>query len=138
MFNLPNNGPAIRASRTRLCDYTRVLAGLHSLTREQIEALDAVHVAGQQVAHRFSFRSGDLVFFNNLRMLHARDGFKDGLEEQNTTKRYVLRLILKDDRNEGWEVPPELEETWKELYDHQDEKELICVRPELVSYKAGH
>lgn len=97
-----------------------------------------MHVAGQEVAHRFAFRSGDVVFFNNLRMMHARDDFKDGLEEQNTTKRYVLRLILKDDRNKGWEVPPELEETWRQLYDHQDEKELIFVKPDLVSYKAGH
>lgn len=112
-----------------------------------------MHVAGKEVVHRFTFRSGDLIFFNNMRMLHARDAFVDGCEEQNTTKRYVLRLILKgispertsdDSRNPPsdtactWEVPPELKETWRELYEHEDEIEIISVKEQLMSYKAGH
>lgn len=97
-----------------------------------------MHVVGQEVARRFAFRSGDIVFFNNLRMLHARDSFVDGCGEHNTTKRYVMRLILKDDGNRGWELPSELNEKWRELYDHQDEEEIIPVKERLMCYKADH
>lgn len=71
-------------------------------------------------------------------MLHARDSFVDGCEEQNTTKRYVMRLILKDDGNGDWELAPELSEKWRELYDHEDGTEIISTRERLMSYKAGH
>jgi len=112
---------------------------LPPLSAQQIEAVDALHVAGQAVARRFELRSGDIIFFNNLRMMHARDGFVDGDEEENTTKRYLLRLILKDGRNdEKWELPPEMQPTWKEIYDHEDEKEIVPIHEELFSYKAGH
>jgi hypothetical protein len=90
------------------------------------------------VARRFQFRSGDILFFNNMRMMHARDSFVDGCEDQNTTKRYLLRLILKDDRNNGWELPPELASVWQELYDHDDDEEVIPLHESLFSFKASH
>jgi hypothetical protein len=90
------------------------------------------------VAHRLQLRSGDIIFFNNLRMMHARDGFADGDESENTTRRYLLRLILKDESNDKWAMPPEMATTWKEIYDHEDETEIVPIREELFSYKAGH
>jgi hypothetical protein len=139
LYTLPTNGLALQASRTRISDAFRPRPSfLPPLTSQQIEALDALHVIGQEVAHRFAFRSGEMVFFNNLRMMHARDAFVDGCEAQNTTKRYVMRLILRDGRNPGWEVPPEMEETWRELYEHQDGDEVIPVWRELMSRKATH
>jgi hypothetical protein len=71
-------------------------------------------------------------------MMHARDAFVDGNEEENTTKRYVLRLILKDERNSKWVMPPQMANTWKELYDHEDEMEVVPIHEELFSFKAGH
>lgn len=84
------------------------------------------------------FRAGDILFFNNMRMMHARDGFVDGNEAENTTRRYLLRLILKDERNEGWEVPEAMERTWRELYAHDDGDEIVPVHPRLFSFKAAH
>lgn len=78
------------------------------------------------------------MFFNNMKMMHARDGFIDGSEEDGTTRRYLLRLILRDERNEAWEVPPEMQATWSELYDHEDGDEIIPIHPTLFSFKAGH
>lgn len=106
---------------------------------QQVEAINALHVAGQEVARRIDFHRGDMLFFNNLRMMHARDGFIDGDEDENTTRRYLLRLILKDERNaDSWEIPPELKRTWEELYDHDDEEERFMIHPELFSFKASH
>ena len=93
---------------------------------------------GQQVARRFEFRSGDMLFFNNMRVMHARDSFVDGCEEQNTTRRYLLRLILQDERNGRWEVPPQMEPTWRELYAHEDDDEVIPIHESLFSFKAAH
>lgn len=141
LFTLPSGQLALQVSRSRLFGTpTRPRpTWLPPVSAQQIEAVDALHVAGQDVARRFEFRSGDIIFFNNLRMMHARDGFVDGNEEENTTKRYLLRLILKDERDDvNWEMPPEMQPTWKEIYDHDDEKEIVPIREELFSYKAGH
>lgn len=141
LFNLASGKLATQISRARLfgtADMHRPKS-LPPLTPEQVEALDAVHATGQDVARRFQFRSGDIFFFNNMRLLHARDSYMDGNEEENTTRRYLLRLILKDERNrDGWEIPIELKETWKELYDHDDESELFPIYEERFSYKASH
>lgn len=80
-----------------------------------------------------------MIFFNNLKMMHARDAFIDGDAEDNETSRYLLRLILHDERADAhWEIPPALKPTWDELYDHEDEEELFSIRPKLFSHKAGH
>ena len=139
LFTLPSNGTAIQASRTRLCNGIRPRPSfLPPLSAQQIRSLDSLHAAGHEVARRFQFRSGDILFFNNMRMMHARDSFVDGCEDQNTTKRYLLRLILKDDRNNGWELPPELASVWQELYDHDDDEEVIPLHESLFSFKASH
>jgi hypothetical protein len=80
-----------------------------------------------------------MIFFNNIRMMHARDSFIDGDAEENETTRYLLRLILHDDRDDvSWEIPKALEPTWKELYEHEDADEVFAIHPELFSYKAAH
>lgn len=91
------------------------------------------------MAKRVDLRPGDMLFFNNLQMMHSRDAFIDGNEEENTTRRYLLRLILHDGRADApWEIPPELGSTWDELYNHDDQEEVFAIHPELFSYKAAH
>jgi len=139
LFDTPSNGLVLQASRSRLCNSFRPRPGsIGELSEAQIRALDALHTVGQEVAHRIVFRAGDMLFFNNMRMMHARDGFVDGSEAENTTQRYLLRLILKDERNGGWEVPEAMEKTWRELYAHEDAEEVVPVHPTLFSFKAGH
>ena len=140
LFTLPSGQLALQCSRSRLYGTpTRPRPDwLPPLSSKQIEAVDALHVTGQEVSRRLHLRSGDIIFFNNLRMMHARDGFVDGDESENTTRRHLLRLILKDERNEKWVMPPEMAETWREIYDHEDETEIVPIREELFSYKAGH
>ncbi|ORY09660.1 hypothetical protein BCR34DRAFT_486920, partial [Clohesyomyces aquaticus] len=141
LFTQPSGRLAIHASRSRIFGTASRPRPdcLPPLTSKQREAVDALHAAAQEVSQRFDFRSGDMMFCNNLRLMHAREAFVDGDEDENTTKRYLLRLILHDDRQESkWEVPPELSKTWKELYDHDNEAEVFTIHPELFSFKAGH
>jgi hypothetical protein len=79
-----------------------------------------------------------MLFFNNLRMMHARTAYLDGNEKDGTSMRYMLRLILKDLENNAWQEPHELAGTWEELYDHADEEELVSIKAELFSYTASH
>lgn len=136
LFDTPSNGMVIQSSRSRLCDARPSSIG--ELSELQLQALDFLQSAGAEVAHRIPLRRGDMIFFNNMRMMHARDAFVDGDPSENTTARYLLRLILKDERNPAWEVPDALKERWKEMYDHGEDEEVIPVHPRLFSLKATH
>jgi hypothetical protein len=139
LFKTPSNNLVAQVSRSRLCNGIRLRPQrIPSLAEDQVQAIDALHAVGMEVAKRFSFLSGDMLFFNNMRMMHSRDAFVDGCEEENTTYRYLLRLILKDDINEQWEVPPEMDSTWRTLYGHENHEEVIPVHPALFSFKASH
>ena len=78
---------------------------------------------------------GDMIFFNNLSMLHARDSFID-----DTTvgrKRHLLRLILRNEEM-AYELPKQLEQTWAELYDHPVEEEIFPVKSKLFTFACSH
>ncbi|XXG99226.1 hypothetical protein Hte_005563 [Hypoxylon texense] len=69
-------------------------------TAQQVEALDIL----QQIAERHQLRLrtelGDLTFFNNFALLHARDSFRDTPE----ATRWIVRLWLKN-KPTAWPLP---------------------------------
>ena len=68
-------------------------------------------------------------------MLHARDAFVDDNARGNN--RHLLRLILKKN-DEAHGLPPQLAETWKQLYEHDAEEELLPIEKELFSRATEH
>ena len=76
-----------------------------------------------------------MVFFNNLSMLHARDAFVDN--EAEGQKRHLLRLILRNEEA-AYDLPDQLKDTWKGLYDHDLAEELFPVKSELFTFSASH
>ncbi|KAI1325237.1 hypothetical protein F5Y16DRAFT_378291 [Xylariaceae sp. FL0255] len=93
--------------------------GIPDLTRLQCIALDALHFTAESTACTISYQMGDIVFFNNRRLLHGREGFNDDLEGDMQTKRHILRLWLQDEEMSG--LPPEaLITTWKRTSELQD------------------
>lgn len=76
-----------------------------------------------------------MVFFNNLSMMHARDGFVDN--EAAGLKRHLLRLILRDD-GAAYELPEQLKDTWRDLYEHKVEEEEFPVKKELFAFACSH
>ena len=114
---------------------------LPDLTAQQLITLDALHMIGMKVAISFDFQAGDLLFFNNTTMMHARDSFTDADIESEGPKRHLLRLILRDERPTAagrWTIPRALEDVWKSLYDHQDQEEIFSVKEELFSWATSH
>jgi len=69
----------------------------------QIEALDAV----EKIAHKhqlvLDMRPGDLVYINNLALVHSREAFED----DPSNARYLARLWLKNE-SLSWDIPPAL------------------------------
>ena len=77
-----------------------------------------------------------MIFFNNLSMLHARDAFEDS--NARGKKRHLLRLILKSRNGKAPELPPQLAEMWKQLYEHDAEDEILPVEKQLFSRATEH
>ena len=70
----------------------------------QIEALDAVENIAQKHQLLIDMRPGDLVYINNLALLHSREAFED----DPSNMRYLVRLWLKNETM-SWDIPPALE-----------------------------
>ncbi|KAI5811902.1 hypothetical protein BZA77DRAFT_253974 [Pyronema omphalodes] len=88
--------------------------GIPELTTEQSDALDTVHFTALAHAVYVLQQKGDLQYWNNFALVHAREGFRD----RGADKRHLLRLWLRDEeRREEWgEVPEVLRSTWLEAF----------------------
>ena len=78
--------------------------GLPVLTEAQAEALDAVHFLAEKHQLKMAMAPGDLRFFNNLAILHRRDGFEDS----ESDKRHMMRVWLWNEEL-TWSLPPALQ-----------------------------
>jgi hypothetical protein len=91
------------------------------LTRIQCEALDAVHFAAAETAHRIQYREGDLLLFNNRRILHGRDAFTDAagadqVQGYSLSRRHMVRLWLKDEQMAGRPPNSALQVLWGKIF----------------------
>lgn len=95
------------------------------MTELQAEALDKVHFSAEKHCLTLECRRGDMQFWNNLAILHAREAFTDaevqeGQAEQTVLgKRHLLRLWLRRD-DSPWKTPYYLQKQLKEVYDVND------------------
>ena len=110
-------------------------ASLPALTSIQRRALDALHYIAMKNATEIQLEPGDMVFFNNMCMMHARDAFVDN--EAAGLKRHLIRLILRDDEA-AYELPEQLKDTWRDLYEHEVEEEEFPVEKELFAFACSH
>ena len=90
-------------------------SSLPALTSSQAEALDMVHLAATRTATNVSFIKGDMLFFNNRKILHGRKQFFDG--EGEAESRHFLRLWLRDEKLAG-HPPGYLRGRWAKIFDY--------------------
>ena len=86
-------------------------SGIPDLTRIQSVALDAVHFTAESTMCTIRYQKGDIVFFNNRRILHGREGFSNGSGAAQA-KRHILRLWLRDEEMSG-PPPRPLAKSWE-------------------------
>ncbi|PMD45737.1 Clavaminate synthase-like protein, partial [Hyaloscypha variabilis F] len=97
--------------------------GLPTVTPQQVEALDAIQSIAEKHQHHLSMQLGDLIFINNLSILHAREGFQD--DEENT--RYLVRMWLKNE-SLAWKLPLPLQRGNERLFNSLDIEEKWNIR----------
>ena len=81
------------------------------MTEAQAEALDAVHFAAVKSSVKINLKQGDMLFVNNLSILHSRAKFED--DDDKT--RYAMRLWLHNP-GRAWKIPPALQLDWDRTY----------------------
>lgn len=87
---------------------------LPRISKRQWRALNAVHFYGNDNALRMRYETGDVIFFNNRRILHGRTAFED--DRDVNKPRHILRLWLKDAELAG-EPPACLQDRWHRIFD---------------------
>lgn len=86
-----------------------------SLTERQAAALDALHFTAMSSACILRYKKGDIVFFNNRRVLHGRQEFQD----DEASQRHMLRLWLRDEEL-AEPVPGCLDRLWKQVFSENE------------------
>ncbi|KAF2679861.1 Clavaminate synthase-like protein [Lentithecium fluviatile CBS 122367] len=112
---LTEGNPEMMFSRGAIIQSPRGMRppGIPNVTEDQNYALDAVHFAASKHLLRIEYLQGDLLFFNNRRLLHGRDAFSD----RNGKHRHILRLWLKDEKLAGPAPHPTLRTLWAKIFD---------------------
>ncbi|OCF39914.1 taurine catabolism dioxygenase TauD [Kwoniella heveanensis CBS 569] len=95
-------------SRRPYFGFYEVDAVVPPLPEEKHLALDAIHFTAEKYRLDLNLEKGDLEFFNNLTVFHARDASEDSEKNQ----RHLLRVWLE---NKDQELPSELEALYERL-----------------------
>jgi hypothetical protein len=112
-----NNGfPEMIFSRGALIRSPRGIrtAAIPNITLAQNVALDALHFAAVKHMIRIEYQRGDMLFFNNRRLLHGREEFED----EPGKIRHMLRLWLQDEELAGSAPHPTLFRQWRNIFYH--------------------
>jgi Taurine catabolism dioxygenase TauD, TfdA family len=88
------------------------------LIEAQAEAIDTIHFTAVKHGLEINLLPGDMCFINNFALMHGRNAFEDSDE----SKRYFLRLWLRDPEN-AWEIPEGLRKVHDLVFEPQPDIE---------------
>jgi hypothetical protein len=95
----------------RLGPHPTMTNNIPELSGDQLDALQAVSDAASQVELQLKLETGDLLFFNNLALIHRRDAYTD----DDTSSRHMVRLWLRSQKY-GWAIPDGMLPPWEAAY----------------------
>ncbi|KAI9805763.1 MAG: hypothetical protein M1833_005256 [Piccolia ochrophora] len=98
--------------------------GIPDLTERQIEALNLVHFLAEKHAIQIKMQRGDMLFWNNMGLLHCRTGFTDSV----CHKRHLVRLWLHNEER-AWKVPVALRPDWEYTFSNAGREEQWPLEP---------
>ncbi|KAI9770132.1 MAG: hypothetical protein M1840_003582 [Geoglossum simile] len=124
--------PQINFSRSFVAGHPKypLSANAPPLTDRQKDALDTLIDIAKRNSLQLDQEAGDILFINNLSILHARDAFIDGSESDQ--QRHVLRLWLMD-RETGWPIAKSLKYQNEDLWDTKPESQQLCTLTEWAA-----
>jgi len=94
---------------------------LPPITRHQIDALDSIHYYAARNAITLDIQRGDVIYMNNMSILHGRESYEKPANENQTEPdtsaqdRHLLKFFLRDPKR-AWKMPPALEKLWHSIY----------------------
>lgn len=94
------------------------------LSDQQVEALNMIQLLAEDNAIVLDLEAGDMLFWNNLGLLHARNGFTDS----HSHRRHLVRIWLHND-SLGWAIPPKIRQNWSEAFEHDVRQQLWPLEP---------
>ncbi|EKD20346.1 taurine catabolism dioxygenase TauD [Drepanopeziza brunnea f. sp. 'multigermtubi' MB_m1] len=117
--------------------------GVPELSDAHVEALNAVQFVAAKHALSTSLPVGEMLFWNNLSMLHSRQGFTDGGAGK---RRHLIRLWLCNEATlSGWSIPEEIKAGWDDAFELDGREQKWPLDPitdrEFITYQArasGH
>ncbi|KXX81456.1 hypothetical protein MMYC01_201762 [Madurella mycetomatis] len=83
-----------------------------ALSPSQLEALRVLSSLASKHRHRLDTRAGDMVFINNLSLLHARDPYIDAKKGPG---RHLVRLWLRNPAL-AWHIPKSMRVPWEAAF----------------------
>lgn len=104
------------------------------LIPEQRQALEILSQICREQSLKLNPIAGDILFVNNLSILHARDAYQDRPELGKT--RQLLSLMLRDDRL-ALQKPKCFREAGDNVFSRSPEKQILLTVDEWESFAAG-
>jgi hypothetical protein len=83
-----------------------------SLSAQQLGALEVLSTLATESRHRLDTKQGDMVFLNNLALLHARDSYVDS---EDGPSRHLVRLWLRNPEL-AWDIPQSMRVPWEAAF----------------------
>lgn len=102
-------------SRHPLCEFTgyKRNQSLPAPTEAQLKALDAVHFVAEKSSMALPTKTGDILYLNNMSMLHAREAVEDqGIQGFG---RHMVKMQLRDPKR-MWKLPDNLVDLWGSVF----------------------
>jgi len=99
-------------------------ANIPDLTDQQVEALNLVQSIAEESCITLDLQPGDCLFWNNLGLLHSRNGFTDTAAE----KRHLIRIWLHNS-TQTWSIPTAIQAPWTDSFDPEGPPQLWPLKP---------
>jgi hypothetical protein len=101
-------------------------SGLQGASPAQCASLDIIESIAERNHLKLKLQPGDVLFFNNLGLLHSRKRYNDAPGHS----RHLVRLWLRNSKL-GWKIPKPLLPEWRRVYQH-DFEEVYQIEPTPV------
>ncbi|CAO2655440.1 Nn.00g105040.m01.CDS01 [Neocucurbitaria sp. VM-36] len=121
LFPESKHGPFFCFSRQKITgsQHYPLSPTLPAMSEEQAEALDMVHYIAEEHGIVMTLEPGDMLFYNNLAVLHGRNAFTD--TDTGDHRRHIIRLWVRNEEH-AWETPAELAREWHLVYGESERR----------------
>jgi len=100
-----------------------------NLTTKQAYALETLHSLCRSHSFQLTQRAGDILFANNVSILHARDAYVD---VKVGPKRRMLALMLHDTKT-SWKLSKQMDYHLRDMFEYAPTEQLLFTASEWTA-----